>query len=38
MIQAEMQQGVGRAKNAVQDYMIRKLIFPKAISTRTSMV
>jgi len=38
MIQAEMQQGVGRAKNAVQDYMIRKLLFPKAISTRTSMV
>lgn len=38
MIQAEMQQGVGNAKNAVQEYLIHKLLFPKVISTRTSMV
>jgi hypothetical protein len=29
MIQTEIQQGVGRAKNAVQDYLIRKLLYPK---------
>jgi hypothetical protein len=29
MTQAEMQQELGRAKNAIQDYLIRKLVVPK---------
>ena len=29
MIEAEVQQEIGRAKNAVQEYLIRKLLLPK---------